>query len=270
MKDSSSPPSVKFFITHPQPCPYLEGKVERRLFVQCDEETQATELQNYLMQQGFRRAQNTLYRPCCTDCQACLSLRIRVNDFVPSKSQKRTLRRNEHLSARVVSPIATAEHYQLFREYILVRHSDGSMADMTENDFIEWLEDTPAQTFLTEFRDAGELIAVSMTDVLQDGLSMVYSFFSPTHSRMSLGLFMILNQVRYTSSLGLSHLYLGYWVPNSAKMAYKCRFSGLEIYLGNQWQPFRAPENYDGMAELTSTISVASQAAELRLPEFEN
>ncbi len=268
MPDSPLPPSVNFFVTHPQPCPYLERKMERRLLVRCEEETQVAEVHNYLTQQGFRRAQNTLYRPSCANCQACLPLRIRVNDFVPSKSQKRTLKRSDHLSARIVAPLATAELYQLFREYILVRHNDGSMADMTEKDFIEWLEDTVVQTVLTEFRDAGELVAVCMNDVLKDGLSMVYSFFSPAQSRQSLGLFMILDQIRHASSLGLSYLYLGYWVPNSPKMAYKSRFSGLEIYTGNQWQPFRASNNYDGMAELSASTSVASQAAALRLPNL--
>ena len=136
------PLAPQFYVTAPQPCPYLDGRMERKLFTALQGE-QASELNDALSKQGFRRSQNVLYRPSCTECSACLSARIRVADFKPSKSQRRAARRNRHLTRRTRAPWATEEQYELFRHYLDHRHADGGMADMDVFEFAAMIEDSP-------------------------------------------------------------------------------------------------------------------------------
>ena len=175
------PIAPQFYVTAPQPCPYLDGRMERKLFTALQGDS-ATKLNNSLSGQGFRRSQNVLYRPSCTDCAACLSARINVADFTPSKSQKRTIKRNAGLTRRATSPWATEEQYDLFRTYLDSRHADGGMADMDVFEFAAMIEETPIRSRVIEYTDTQtrELIGVCLTDVLDDGVSMVYSFYSPT------------------------------------------------------------------------------------------
>ncbi len=263
------PLAPQFYVTAPQPCPYLEGRMERKLFTALQGDN-AERLNDALSKQGFRRSQNVLYRPSCAECAACLSARIRVADFTPSKSQKRTLRRNRALERRTTSPWATEDQYELFRRYLDSRHADGGMADMDVFEFAAMIEETPIRSRVIEYAEAetGALTAVCLTDVLDDGLSMVYSFFEPGRPRDSLGTYIILDHIEIAREAGLPYVYLGYWVPGSPKMGYKAKFSGLEIYRGGSWEPVRNPSAYAADTHPLSTDPIAEQVANISLPDM--
>ncbi|WP_306047627.1 arginyltransferase [Nioella sp. MMSF_3534] len=266
----SLPLAPQFYVTAPQTCPYLEGKRERKLFTALQGD-HAEKLNDSLSKQGFRRSQNVLYRPSCSDCSACLSARIRVADFVPTKSQRRALRRNQGLVREARSPWATEEQYALFRNYLDSRHADGGMADMDVFEFAAMIEETPVRSRVIEYRDMTDaenaLTAVCLTDVLDDGLSMVYSFFRPDQASRSLGSYVILDHIQIARDAGLPYVYLGYWVPGSAKMGYKAKFSALEVYLGGAWQQLKDPEAYESEAHPLSIDPIAEQVARLTLPD---
>ncbi|MCB1365553.1 MAG: arginyltransferase [Rhodobacteraceae bacterium] len=262
------PIAPQFYVTAPQPCPYLEGRMERKLFTALQGEG-AEQLNDSLSLQGFRRSQNVLYRPSCSDCAACLSARIDIARFAPSRTQKRTLRRNAAITRRTASPWATEEQYDLFRRYLDSRHSDGGMADMDVFEFAAMIEETPIRSRVIEYSDpdSGDLLAVSLTDVLGDGLSMVYSFYAPDRPQNSLGTYMILDHINIALEAGLPYVYLGYWVPGSPKMGYKARFSGLEVYRDSVWQPMTDASQHRAAMHPLSTDPIAEQVANLRLPD---
>ena len=243
--------------------------MERKLFTALQGEG-AGKLNDALSKQGFRRSQNVLYRPSCADCSACLSARIKVADFIPSRSQKRVLKRNRHLERRATSPWATEDQYSLFRRYLDSRHAAGGMADMDVFEFAAMIEETPIRSRVIEYadRDSGALIAVCLTDVLDDGLSMVYSFFEPDMARNSLGTHIILDHVDIAREAGLPYVYLGYWVPGSPKMGYKANFSGLEIYKQGGWIPVNDPTAHEAEAHPLSTDPIAEQVANISLPDL--
>ncbi|MEM7317911.1 MAG: arginyltransferase [Pseudomonadota bacterium] len=262
------PITPQFYVTAPQPCPYLDGRMERKLFTALQGEG-AEKLNNSLSQQGFRRSQNVLYRPSCADCAACLSARISVERFESTKSQKRTIRRNRHLDRRATSPWATDEQYDLFRTYLDARHADGGMADMDVFEFAAMIEETPIRSRVIEYTDqqTGTLTAVSLTDVLEDGLSMVYSFYDSDVPQQSLGTYMILDHIEIAREAGLLYVYLGYWVPGSPKMGYKANFAGLEVYHGGSWQSVAKPEDFSASNHPLSTEPIAEQVANINLPD---
>ena len=174
----SLPIAPQFYVTAPQACPYLENRQERKLFaaLQGDE---AQNLNNCLSKQGFRRSQNVLYRPTCLDCAACLSARVEVKHFFPNKSQKRTIKINQNLSRRSTSPWATDEQFELFKRYLENRHANGGMAEMDVFEFAAMIEETPVDTRVIEYELNNKLVAACLTDIVDDGLSMVYSFYDP-------------------------------------------------------------------------------------------
>lgn len=267
------PLAPQFYVTAPQPCPYLEGRMERKLFTALQGE-QAHRLNDSLSKQGFRRSQNVLYRPSCSECSACLSARIRVKDFVPSRTQRRTLKRNQHLMREANSPWATEEQFELFRRYLESRHSDGGMADMDIFEFAAMIEETPIRTRVVEYSTPmleglgrPELTAVCLTDVLDDGLSMVYSFYDPSHPEASLGTWIILDHVRMALEAGLPYVYLGYWVAGSPKMGYKSKFSALEVFRGGRWRDLGDPASYSSDLHPLSTDPIAEQVARIALPD---
>lgn len=283
------PIAPQFYVTAPQPCPYLPGQSERKLFTALSGD-KAHALNDTLSKQGFRRSQNVLYRPACSECAACLSARIRVADFIPSRSQHRTLKRNAVLNRDATSPWATDEQYDLFRRYLDHRHADGGMADMDIFEFSAMIEETPVRSRVIEYtekhapmggalceagrRGAGRalvagrtLVAVCLTDVLDDGLSLVYSFYEPTRQKDGLGTYMILDHVAIAREAGLPFVYLGYWVPGSPKMDYKARFSGLEVFREGEWHPLGDPDAHDTALHPLSGEPIAQQVAGLRLPD---
>lgn len=263
------PLAPQFYVTAPQPCPYLEGRMERKLFTALQGET-ATQLNDELSKQGFRRSQNVLYRPSCADCAACMSARIVTEHFKYSKSQKRVLNKNAHLERRVTSPWATEEQYELFRRYLDSRHADGGMADMDVFEFAAMIEETPIRSRVIEYidRNTKALVAVCLTDVLKDGVSLVYSFFEPDLAHTSLGTYIILDHIEIARATDLPHVYLGYWVPGSPKMGYKAKFSALEIYKQNEWRPIGDPVSHEAGTHPLSTAPIAEQVSNISLPDL--
>ncbi|MCU0900800.1 MAG: arginyltransferase [Cypionkella sp.] len=267
------PIAPQFYVTAPQPCPYLEGRMERKLFTALQGE-HAQRLNDTLSKQGFRRSQNVLYRPSCSECSACLSARIRVADFVPSRTQRRIARRTAHLRRNATSPWATEDQFALFRRYLDARHADGGMADMDIFEFAAMIEETPIKSRVIEYSrpaEAGErgqpLAAVCLTDVFDDGLSMVYSFYDPDLIDLSLGTHVILDHIAIAREARLPYVYLGYWVPGSRKMGYKAGFSALEIYKGGRWQDLGDPAAHRAELHPLSMDPIAEQVARINLPE---
>ncbi|WP_299030825.1 arginyltransferase [uncultured Sulfitobacter sp.] len=265
----SLPIAPQFYVTAPQPCPYLDGRMERKLFTALQGDN-AEKLNNSLSAQGFRRSQNVLYRPSCADCSSCLSARIDVAKFKPSKSQRRTVRRNNGLRRRATSPWATEAQYDLFRRYLDTRHADGGMADMDVFEFAAMIEETPIRSRVIEYadRESGDLIGVCLTDVLADGVSMVYSFYTPDRPQDGLGNYIILDHIEIARAAGLPYVYLGYWVPGSQKMGYKAKFSGLEVFMGGQWHPMRDPDAFEMDPHPLNNDPIAEQVANISLPDM--
>ncbi|WP_122073890.1 arginyltransferase [Pseudophaeobacter sp. EL27] len=262
------PIAPQFYVTAPQPCPYLEGRMERKLFTSLQGDG-ADQLNNSLSHQGFRRSQNVLYRPSCSDCSACMSARIDVSAFAKTRSQKRVLKRNASLQRRATSPWATEDQYALFRRYLDSRHSDGGMADMDVFEYAAMIEETPIRSRVIEYTEPqfSGLVAVSLTDVLEDGLSMVYSFYDPDQPQNSIGTYMILDHIAIALETGLPYVYLGYWVPGSGKMSYKQKFSGLEVYHQGAWKKMQDPAEFAESTHPLSSDPIAEQVANIHLPE---
>lgn len=241
----------QFYVTAPQPCPYLPGKLERKLFTHLTRSRPKTLVDN-LLKGGFRRSQNIAYMPYCEGCSACIPVRILVDEFEPRRSLKRLWRSNFDISASRTGPVPTSEQYSIFRAYLDERHHDGGMADMSVLDYAMMVEDSAVSTHLTEYRlrphegvldtqdteEKGKLIAVALTDQLGDGISMVYSFYEPLLVKRSLGSYMIMEHVEHARRLGLPYVYLGYWIDGSRKMEYKTRFQPQEKLTPSGWVRF--------------------------------
>jgi arginyl-tRNA--protein-N-Asp/Glu arginylyltransferase len=236
----------EFYVTAPQPCPYLPGRLERKLFTHLTHD-KPPELIDRLLTTGFRRSQNIAYVPYCEGCRACVSVRVIVGEFEPNRTMRRIEARNRRLIARRMPPSPTSEQYALFRTYIDARHSDGGMADMSVLDYRMMVEDSMIETFLTEYREKPEgasdldiaswpLKAVALCDRLTDGISMVYSYYDSEDASASLGTYMILEHIEFTRRIGLPYLYLGYWIEGSRKMAYKARFLPQERLGPDAWE----------------------------------
>lgn len=245
--------------------------MERKLFTALQGEHAQT-LNDALSKQGFRRSQNVLYRPSCAECSACLSARIRVADFEPSRTQRRIMRKNGGLKRNATSPWATEDQYALFRRYLDARHADGGMADMDIFEFAAMIEETPIRSRVIEYTSEigggeHELSAVCLTDIFDDGLSMVYSFYDPALQDQSLGAYLILDHVRIAREAGLPYVYLGYWVPGSRKMGYKANYSALEIYKAGAWQDLGTPDDHSSELHPLSVDPIAEQVAKISLPE---
>lgn len=245
----------EFYVTAPQPCPYLPGRLERKLFTHLTPDKPPAMIDN-LLKSGFRRSQNIAYMPYCDGCQACVSVRIAVNEFVQGRTFRRTWRRNADLQVKRVSAVATSEQYALFRDYIAARHSDGGMADMSVFDYSLMVEDSAVETFITEYRRRPTshllasavltempLVAGVLCDRLSDGISLVYSFYDTEAGDRGLGNFIILEHIAYAKSLGLPYVYLGYWIEGSRKMTYKSRFNPQDRLTRQAWVRVAAPKD---------------------------
>ncbi len=234
----------QFYLTAPSPCPYLAGKEERKVFTHLVGE-RARELNDLLTHGGFRRSQSIAYRPACEACRACVSVRVAVEDFRPTRSMRRVLDRNSDMVGEMRAAMPTSEQYSVFRAYLDSRHHDGGMADMTVLDYAMMVEDSHVETKMVEYRlrsadtgiggRGGDLLAVALTDVLSDGLSMVYSCYEPDAADRSLGTLMILDHIARARRMGLAYVYLGYWVRGSRKMDYKGRFLPQERLMAEGW-----------------------------------
>ena len=238
----------RFFVTSPAPCPYLEGKTERKVFTEL-KGPHAEQLNEALGRIGFRRSQTVAYRPSCIDCQACVSVRVAASAFEPSRTQSRNLRRNGDLVATECRPWATEEQFELLQRYLGTRHPGGGMTAMDEMDFADMVEHTPVSSLMIEYREPsdglrpGRLVGACLTDRQADGLSMVYSFYDPEHgARTGLGSYIILEHIRRAAEQGLPFVYLGYWVDGSDRMQYKVRYRPIELLGRDGWRRLRADE----------------------------
>lgn len=231
----------RFFVTSAAPCPYLPGRSERKVFTEL-KGPHADTLNDALGRIGFRRSQTVAYRPSCIDCSACVSVRVVVDDFRPSATQRRELKRNADLVTTFCRPWSTAEQFDLLQRYLGQRHPGGGMASMDETDFADMVEHTPVDTYLVEYREPtadgspGRLVGACLTDRQGDGLSMIYSFYDPDHAeRTGLGNYIILDHIRRAADMGLAYVYLGYWVEGAQRMQYKVRYRPLERLTGSGW-----------------------------------
>lgn len=235
--------NLRFYLTAPSPCPYLPGRRERKVFTSL-EGLIAPELNDSLTNAGFRRSQNIAYRPACDACDACISARIVVDGFDFSRRWRKIIAKNADLSRSLRPAEATEEQFWLLRRYLVARHAQGGMAEMSMSDYAAMVEETSVRTHIVEYRytapgaDRGDLAAAALVDVLGNGLSLVYSFFDPNADKRSLGAYTILDHIQQARAAGFSHVYLGYWIPGSDKMGYKSDFSPMEILVGGSWQPY--------------------------------
>ena len=235
----------RFYLTVPAPCPYLPNRMEQKVFTEL-RGPQAEELNDSLSKVGFRRSQKVAYKPACDGCKACVSVRILVDEFEPGRTMRRISRRNADLLELIEPSHATLEQYELLSDYLEERHWDGGMAGMTALDYATMVEETTVATQLVEYRvrnlddparREGPLKGACLTDVLDDGLSMIYSFYDTDAERRSLGTYMILAHIEWARRLGLPYVYLGYWVAGSPKMEYKTKFRPMEAYVDDCWVP---------------------------------
>ncbi|HYD69909.1 arginyltransferase [Azospirillum sp.] len=233
-------PLQQFFRSGPMPCPYLPGRVERKLFTRLAG-PYASEVNSTLSRAGFRRSHDIVYRPVCPTCSACVPVRIPVAAFEMTRSQRRVLRTNHDLSLTEVPAVATGEQYRLFAAYQSSRHGDSDMARMAMADFAAMIDEGRADTSVFEAREStGRLLGCMLTDRLSDGFSAVYSFYDAKQERRSVGSYMILSLIARAREEGLPYVYLGYWIAQSRKMAYKARFRPLEALGRDGW--YRLPD----------------------------
>lgn len=223
----------KLGISRDFPCNYLPDQQER-LLIALDDRLQNNERYSWLMSQGFRRSGDQIYRPHCQSCQACNSLRVMVNDFMPSKSQKRTLKRNQHITIKTSNSVQDS-YYPLYESYINTLHSDGSMYPATYDQYKSFLSSSLTEQLFIEAWDHNQLVGVAVTDILDNALSAVYTFYDPNLRKSALGVFSILNQLNIAKEMGKDFLYLGYQIDSCQKMNYKNKYFPYQRLIKNTW-----------------------------------
>lgn len=256
----------RFFVTSPAPCPYLPGRSERKVFTELKGDN-ADQLNEALGRIGFRRSQTVAYRPSCIGCQACVSVRVVADEFKPSATQRKNLRRNGDLIATECRPWATDEQFELLLKYLKTRHPEGGMAAMEDMDYADMVEHTPVTSCVIEYREPtptgepGRLVGACLTDRQGDGLSMIYSFYDPEHTaREGLGNYIILDHVRRAQADALGYVYLGYWVEGSPRMQYKVRYRPMEKLTREGWQRIDPAEQSRLIANATKPRDKAAES----------
>ncbi len=233
------PNGTKFYLTEESACDYLANKKSTSIITDPNQPL-TTPLYTLLAENGFRRSGNIAYRPNCHNCQACIPVRISTSRFKPSRSQQRNMKKNQDLHVSPHPAVFSDEHFSLYRQYLAQRHSDSSMNKQTKDDYLAFLTCQEMKTIFYEFRLKGLLIAVAITDILENALSAVYTFYHPDFAMRGLGTYAILWQHAQALSLQMEWLYLGFWIEKCPQMAYKTNFQPIEGIQDQRWQPIRS------------------------------
>lgn len=238
---------LQFYVTTSYPCGYLPGKRAQSL-IATPQHLIDSSIYNGLIQEGFRRSGKFAYRPHCENCNACTPVRLLVEEFTPTRSQKRCLKHHQNLQVNILPLAFHADHFELYNNYQTARHNEkinGSHANIVSEDKVsqyrDFLVESNVETLLIEFRLGGALKMVSVVDVLRDGISAVYTFYKTDDLKTSYGTFNIVWLNGWTRSLGLTYLYLGYWIKDSQKMAYKQKFKPQQALIDGEWKIFNQP-----------------------------
>lgn len=229
--------SIPLDITRAHPCSYLDGESAQSIFVN-PAYPMTTAVYSRLIEQGFRRSGDDVYKPGCPICSACMPTRLPVNRFNPSRNQKRCLKNNQNTQAILKPPIFEQAHYDMFLRYQAARHDSGDMANSSSVQYIDFLSSSWCDTQFIEFSISGALAAVAVIDRLDNALSAVYTFFEPELSSYSLGTYAVLWQIERALHEKREFVYLGFWIKECKKMAYKNQFQPMQVLVNNQWLPF--------------------------------
>jgi arginyl-tRNA--protein-N-Asp/Glu arginylyltransferase len=229
---------LKFFQTAEHDCGYIEDRLSRNIFVDPEAQLDSGHL-DFLASVGFRRSGTHLYRPHCIGCNACVPARLLIEDFHPSRSQKRIIKTNKDLSFETLDDLNSDEFYDLFERYIAIRHSDGEMYPATREGFNSFLCESLGSTKFLVTRDLNnKLLSVAVCDLFSEALSAIYTFFDPSEEKRSLGVYNVLMQIQWARQLDMKHLYLGYWIKDCQKMSYKTNYKPYQLFIDNQWRTY--------------------------------
>ncbi len=227
--------SIPLFLTPQSPCSYLDKKNAQSAFVHPSFSLN-TAIYSQLIEQGFRRSGSEVYRPHCPDCSECVPTRLAVEQFIPTKNQKRCIKKNQ-LTSVIVKPAKFEQtHFDLYLRYQKHKHKGGGMADSNEEDYINFLASSWCHTLFVEFSIDNKLTAVAVVDLLDNALSAVYTFFEPEFSKYSLGTYAVLWQIQHAKELNLDYIYLGFWIKDCTKMSYKTQYQPLQGFTNGIWE----------------------------------
>ena len=224
---------LKLYATHPHPCSYFADREAKTIFIDPDIKVSGP-VYSELSRRGFRRSGNHLYRPECEGCKSCIASRVPANLFKGSRTQRRVVKRNNDLRVAILDA-PNSDAYPLYEKYINGRHRDGDMFPPSRDQFDSFLGAGTDSTQYIHFYLGESLLSVAVTDVLDDGLSAIYTFYDPDYPQRSLGVYSILWQISRCCDLALPFLYLGYWIRDCQKMAYKTDYKPIELLMSNRW-----------------------------------
>jgi arginine-tRNA-protein transferase len=227
--------SIPLFLDSTHPCSYLEKRNAQFAYVHPEFDL-SSDIYSILIDQGFRRSGNYIYQPKCVNCNACIATKLTVQDFNPSRQQRRVVKKNSDIQVNIKSTDFDKQHFELYQRYLSNRHADGVMDNSSKEDYLAFFGSHWCNTYFVEFIIAGELAAVTVIDHLDNAFSAVYTFFDPKFSARSLGVYAVLWQIDYAKSLQLENLYLGYWIADCKKMSYKTKYQPLQGLIEQQWQ----------------------------------